>query len=947
MPRPLLSCLAVFIATAFVSASVIAQAPVEPVLQKYCLGCHNQNDKEAGLSLQTLDDLKKGSENGEVLNRSDLSKSLLLAVLKKDSDQTMPPEGEPQPTDAERKLLQQWVLAGASMKSIATGIPDVPDMKPIKKSGEVLLASTVLPGGVRAVVAGNRHVSLIDIATQKRQWTTNLDQGKIAGLYAANKNPWIVAAVGTPGVDGAAVILSVKDGSIVKKIGRHTDALYSAVLNHDETLLATAGYDRRILIHDLKSGDVLQRLDGHNGSVFSLSFDPTGQVLCSASADGTVKVWNVKTGERLDTLSQPRAEQYTVIVSHDGQKIFAAGADNRIRVWQLLSRDRPRINPQLVSRFAHEQPISRLGLSADGSRLASVAEDGTIRTWSTTPLEPIESLPQQNVAVTSLSFVSTKLLLVTRIDGSIETFRLKTAANKATPADAANMASTANIMLPEALNELTESTDANDDATSSQAVELPAKIAGVIKPDGGNDRDVDCFRFTAKAGQRLLFEVNARRMKSPLDSKIEILTADGAPVLRTRLQAVRDSYFTFRGKDSTTSGDFRVFNWQEMELNEFIYSDGEVNRLWLYPRGPDSGFTVYPGFGSRHAYFGTTPTSHALQAPCFIVVPRGVNEQITANGLPVFPIYYANDDDGLRELGSDSRLHFTAPADGDYVVRIGDARGFSGPDFKYELTVRSPRPNYSVKVSTKKITVSPGTGREIMFTAKRIDGYAGPIMIDVEQLPAGFGFSGPIEIQAQQYRASGTLFALADAKEPTPEELAKIQLVAHAPEGTGLESAMNLGGLDELKVQEDVKLKVAIRPSNSSHLLQEGVQEGAEVDSNAGGLLLQIYPGQTIQASVELERLKHDGVVSFGKEDSGRNLPHGVFVDNIGLNGLMLLEKQSQRDFFITAAKWVPPSKSTFFLKSNVDSATSLPVTLEVLPPKGDDGSPNVTATGN
>ena len=45
-----------------------------------------------------------------------------------------------------------------------------------------------------------------------------------------------------------------------------------------------------------------------------------------------------------------------------------------------------------------------------------------------------------------------------------------------------------------------------------------------------------------------------------------------------------------------------------------------------------------------------------------------------------------------------------------------------------------------------------------------------------------------------------------------------------------------------------------------------------------------------------------EGPVSFGKEDAGRNLPHGVFVDNIGLNGLMLLEGQNEREFFITAS---------------------------------------------
>ena len=30
-----------------------AQGPIEPLLQKYCLGCHNEANPEVGLSLQT------------------------------------------------------------------------------------------------------------------------------------------------------------------------------------------------------------------------------------------------------------------------------------------------------------------------------------------------------------------------------------------------------------------------------------------------------------------------------------------------------------------------------------------------------------------------------------------------------------------------------------------------------------------------------------------------------------------------------------------------------------------------------------------------------------------------------------------------------------------------------------------------------------------------------
>ncbi len=139
-------------------------------------------------------------------------------------------------------------------------------------------------------------------------------------------------------------------------------------------------------------------------------------------------------------------------------------------------------------------------------------------------------------------------------------------------------------------------------------VEIPAKVTGVVTKKGA-EVDEDVYRFSAKAGERWIFGVNAARSGSPLDSRIEIFDEYGKNVVQTRLQALRESYFTFRGKDSNTSDDFRVHNWEDMELNEYLYAGGEVVKLWLYPRGPDSGFKVYPGQGSRY----TTSAPHRLR----------------------------------------------------------------------------------------------------------------------------------------------------------------------------------------------------------------------------------------------------------------------------------------------------------------------------------------------
>ena len=44
--------------------------------------------------------------------------------------------------------------------------------------------------------------------------------------------------------------------------------------------------------------------------------------------------------------------------------IVAGGADNTIRVWEFVSRDKPRINPMVLARFAHEGPDRPAGVHA-------------------------------------------------------------------------------------------------------------------------------------------------------------------------------------------------------------------------------------------------------------------------------------------------------------------------------------------------------------------------------------------------------------------------------------------------------------------------------------------------------------------------------------------------------------------------------------------------------
>ena len=454
---------------------------------------------------------------------------------------------------------------------------------------------------------------------------------------------------------------------------------------------------------------------------------------------------------------------------------------------------------------------------------------------------------------------------------------------------------------------------------------LPTKIRGTIATSGQRSTDVDLFRFNAKAGQEWMIEVNAARQKSPLDSKVEVLDVQGNPLVRMQLQAVRDSYFTFRGKDSDTSDDFRVFNWEEMEINEFLYSNGEVVKLWHYPRGPDSGFIVYPGRGKRLNFFDTTPISHALGEPSYVVEPHPPGATVLPNGLPVFPVYFENDDDAWRQWGSDSRLLFVAPSDGEYLVRLSDARDFASEKHKYDLLIRPRKPDFNVRIDGMNPTVGAGSGKEFDIQVERLDAFDGEITIDIEGLPPGFQTSAPITVQTEQTFALATINAASDATKPTPEN-AKTSKVFASATINGQVVRKEVGTLGEIKLADKPKVLVQLAAAN------EGQAEEAAKNKVANNPLeLVIAPGQTITAKVKIERNGFNERVPFGNFDSGRNLPHGVFVDNIGLNGLMIVEGQTERIFFITAAKWVPEQTRKFHVQAQVDgNQTSLPIILHV-----------------
>jgi hypothetical protein len=101
--------------SSILAAGVDYQADIKPLLRMRCFSCHGALKQEADLRLDTVAAMLAGGDSGPVVVANDATASLILArITAADPDLRMPPEHEAEQfTDAQVRLLHEWITAGA------------------------------------------------------------------------------------------------------------------------------------------------------------------------------------------------------------------------------------------------------------------------------------------------------------------------------------------------------------------------------------------------------------------------------------------------------------------------------------------------------------------------------------------------------------------------------------------------------------------------------------------------------------------------------------------------------------------------------------------------------------------------------------------------------------------------------------------------------------------
>lgn len=96
----------------------IYAAAIQPVLEEKCYNCHNESKAKGKLIMTSVEQLLTGGKHGPawLAGNADSSHMMQRLYLPLEEKEHMPPQGKPQLTNEEIKLLHAWIQSGANVQ---------------------------------------------------------------------------------------------------------------------------------------------------------------------------------------------------------------------------------------------------------------------------------------------------------------------------------------------------------------------------------------------------------------------------------------------------------------------------------------------------------------------------------------------------------------------------------------------------------------------------------------------------------------------------------------------------------------------------------------------------------------------------------------------------------------------------------------------------------------
>jgi len=180
--------------------------------------------------------------------------------------------------------------------------------------------------------------------------------------------------------DATTTLWDVESGTVLQTFHGHISDVMSIDLAPGPNLntFVSGACDNVAYLWDMRTGDYVQYFEGHTSDINSVKFHPSGDAIATGSDDATCRLFDLRADaevacyEKEAILFGINAVDFSV----SGRLLFAGYNDYTVNLWDTLKCER------ITVLYGHENRVSALKVSPDGTAIGTASWDTTIRIWA-------------------------------------------------------------------------------------------------------------------------------------------------------------------------------------------------------------------------------------------------------------------------------------------------------------------------------------------------------------------------------------------------------------------------------------------------------------------------------------------------------------------------------------------------------------------------------------
>ncbi|XP_076444214.1 guanine nucleotide-binding protein subunit beta-5-like [Babylonia areolata] len=180
--------------------------------------------------------------------------------------------------------------------------------------------------------------------------------------------------------DSTCILWDVESSQLIQSFHGHAGDVMSIDLSPTETgnIFVSGGCDKVAMVWDMRTGECVQMFEGHESDINCVRFYPSGDAFASGSDDATCRLFDLRADREVNCY---RKESIifgcnAVDFSVSGRLLFGGYNDYTVNIWDALKGTRA------TTLYGHDNRVSCLRISPDGTALCTGSWDYTLRVWA-------------------------------------------------------------------------------------------------------------------------------------------------------------------------------------------------------------------------------------------------------------------------------------------------------------------------------------------------------------------------------------------------------------------------------------------------------------------------------------------------------------------------------------------------------------------------------------